>query len=49
MRKALFGILATLLMVFGFEAVAIAQGSSIAVNAEKCGGRIYEPKEVSVG
>jgi hypothetical protein len=35
-------------MVFGFEAVAIAQGSSIVVNDEKCAGRIYEPKEVSL-
>ena len=48
MRRALFSIFVTLLMVFGFEAVAIAQGSSIVVNDEKCVGRIYEPKEVSL-
>lgn len=47
MRTALFGILATLLMAFGFDAV-MAQGSSIVVNDEKCVGRIYEPKEVSL-
>jgi TonB family protein len=47
MRKALFSIVATLLMVFGFDAAAIAQGSKIVVNDEKCGGRIYDPKEVS--
>lgn len=48
MRKALFSILATLLMAFGFDAAAIAQGSNIVANAEKCSGRIYEPKEVSL-
>jgi TonB family protein len=48
MRKALFSIVATLLMVFGFEASIIAQGSNSLVNDEKCGGRIYQPKEVSL-
>lgn len=48
MRKALFSIVVTLLMVFGFEASIIAQGSNSLVNDEKCGGRIYEPKEVSL-
>jgi hypothetical protein len=36
MRKAVFSILATLLMAFGFVAAAIAQGSNIVVNDEKC-------------
>lgn len=48
MRKALFSTVATLLMVFGFEAAVIAQGSNSLVNDEKCVGRIYEPKEVSL-
>lgn len=47
MRRALFSSLATLLMVFGFSAAVIAQGSN-SVNDEKCVGRIYEPKEVSL-
>jgi TonB family protein len=47
MRKALFRIVVTLLMVFGFDAASIAQGSKIVINNEKCGGRIYDPKEVS--
>jgi TonB family protein len=47
MRKVLFSILVTLLMVFGFEAAAIAQGSNSVANDEKCAGRIYEPKEVT--
>lgn len=47
MRKALLSIVVTLLMVFGFDAAAIAQGSKIVFNNEKCGGRIYNPKEVS--
>jgi len=47
MRRALFSIVVTLLMTFGFDAVAIAQGSKIIVNDEKCYGRIYEPKEVT--
>jgi len=34
-------------MVFGFEAAVIAQGSN-GVNDEKCVGRIYAPKEVSL-
>jgi TonB family protein len=48
MRKAVLCILATLLMAVGFEAAAIARGSNIVVNDEKCVGRIYEPKEVSL-
>lgn len=47
MRRALFSIVVTLLMVFGFDAAATAQGSKIIVNNEKCRGRIYDPKEVS--
>jgi hypothetical protein len=47
MRKALFSILATLLLAFGFDAAAIAQGSNIVANAEKCSGRIYEHTEVT--
>ena len=48
MRTALFSIIAALLLAFGFEAAVIAQGSNSAVNDEKCVGRIYEPKEVSL-
>ena len=47
MEKAFFSILATLLIAFGFEAAAIAQGSNSVVNDEKCAGRIYEPKDVT--
>jgi TonB family protein len=48
MRTALFSILATLLMALGFDAAVMAQGPNSAVNDEKCVGRIYEPKEVSL-
>lgn len=48
MRNALLSILATFFIAFGLEAAAIAQGSNTTVNVEKCGGRIYEPKEVSL-
>ena len=46
-KELLFSILATLLMAFGFDAAAIAQGSKTVVNDEKCGGRIYDHKEVT--
>lgn len=48
MRNALLSIIATFLMAFGLGAGAIARGSNSLVNDEKCGGRIYEPKEVSL-
>jgi TonB family protein len=48
MRKAFLIILVTLLMAFGFAAIAIAQGSNMPINDEKCPGRIYEPKDVSL-
>jgi TonB family protein len=48
MRKAFFRILVSLLMAFGFAAIAIAQGSNKPVNDEKCVGRIYQPKEISL-
>jgi hypothetical protein len=47
MRKVLFSIVVTLLMAFGFASAAIAQASGSVVNGEKCGGRIYESKEVT--
>ena len=45
--RVLFTILATLLMAFAFESAAMAQGSNVVVNDEKCGGRIYEHTEVT--
>lgn len=48
MRNALLSIIATFLIAFGLGAGAIAQGSNSLVNDEKCGGQIYEPKEVSL-
>lgn len=48
MRRALCRIIAALLLAFGFDAAVIAQGPNSAVNDEKCVGRIYEPKEVSL-
>ena len=48
MRKALFSFISALLLVFGFDAAVIAQGPSSSVDDEKCVGRIYEPKEVSL-
>lgn len=43
----MLSILATFLIAFGLEAAAVAQGSNSTINDEKCGGRIYEPKEIS--
>jgi TonB family protein len=47
MSKVLFSIFVTLLLAFAFASSAIAQKSTQGAAGEKCGGRIYEPKEVS--
>jgi TonB family protein len=48
MRRAFFGILVIVLIAFGFAAIAIAQGSNKPINDEKCVGRTYQPKEISL-
>jgi hypothetical protein len=47
MSRVLFSIFITLLLPFAFDASAVAQRSNHGAAVEKCGGRIYEPKEVS--